>query len=109
MGGGRDSIAETIQWEVGGIVLLKLFSGRRPLILPSRAECRSALVYAIGVQPFYGKGPNPLLWADSRAASGRQQTVYQTACIGCVDWMQLVQDRDRWRALVSAVMNLRVP
>jgi hypothetical protein len=27
---------------------------------------------------------------------------------GGVDWIQLSQDRDRWRAVVSAVMNLRV-
>jgi hypothetical protein len=27
---------------------------------------------------------------------------------GSVDWIQLVQDSDRWRDLVSAVMNLRV-
>ena len=27
---------------------------------------------------------------------------------GCEDWMELAQDRDRWRALVSTVMKLRV-
>jgi hypothetical protein len=27
---------------------------------------------------------------------------------GRVEWIQLAQDRDRWRAVVSAVMNLRV-
>ena len=27
---------------------------------------------------------------------------------GCGDWMELAQDRDRWRTLVSTVMNLRV-
>ena len=46
-----------------------------------------------------------------RDASSGDKTIrnLQEVGGGCADWMDLAQDRDRWRALVGTVMNLRVP
>jgi hypothetical protein len=37
------------------------------------------------------------------------KVVLQEVGWGSMDWIDMAQDRDRWRALVNAVMNLRVP
>ena len=60
-------------------VLLGKPEGRRP---PGKPRCR---------------------WVDNNKVD-----LQEVGC-GYMDWIGLTQDRDRWRALVSAIMNLRIP
>jgi len=49
------------------------------------------------------EGRRPRRWVDNI-----RMDLQEVGC-GYMDWIVLAQDRDRWRTLVSAVMNLRVP
>jgi hypothetical protein len=53
------------------------------------------------------EGRRPLERPRHRWEDNIRMDLRKVRC-GCVDWMELAQDRDRWCALMSAVMNLRV-
>jgi len=53
-------------------------------------------------------GRRPLGRPRRRWVDNIRMDLQEVGC-GCMDWIGLAQDRDRWRTLVSAVMNLRVP
>jgi hypothetical protein len=53
------------------------------------------------------EGRRPLGTPRRRWEDGVRMDLGETG-LGGVDWIRLAQDRDRWRAVVSAVMNLRV-
>jgi hypothetical protein len=54
------------------------------------------------------EGRRPLGKPRRRWEENIKMDLRQTG-FGYVDWIHLAQDRDRWRALVNTVMNLRVP
>jgi hypothetical protein len=53
------------------------------------------------------EGKRPLGRPRSRWEDNIKMDLQEVGC-GGMDWIVLAQDRDRWRALVTAVMNLRV-
>jgi hypothetical protein len=53
------------------------------------------------------EGQRPLGRPRRRWEDGIRMDLRETG-LRVVDWIRLAQDRDRWRAVVSAVMNLRV-
>jgi hypothetical protein len=54
------------------------------------------------------EGRRPLGRPRRRCEYNVRMELQEVGC-GCGDWIGLAQDRDTWRALVSAVRNLRVP
>ena len=62
------------------------------------------------IQAFVGKpeGKGPLRRPRRRWKENIKMDLHEVGC-GVMDWIELAQDRVRWRALVNAVMNLRIP
>ena len=54
------------------------------------------------------EGKRPLERPRGRWVDNIRTDLQEVGC-GYMDWIGLAQVRDRWRTLVSAVMNLRVP
>jgi len=54
------------------------------------------------------EGKRPLGRPRHRWEDNIKMDVQEVGCRG-MDWIELAQDRNSWRALVNAVMNLRVP
>jgi len=54
------------------------------------------------------EGKRPLGRPRRRWKDNIKMDIQEVGC-GVMDWVELAQDKDRWRAIVIAVMNLRVP
>ena len=83
--------------------------------LPNIVRVMSGTCSAYGggkrrVQCFGGEteGKRPLGRPRRRWKDNIKMDLQEVGCRG-MDWIELAQGRDRWRALVNAVMNLQVP
>ena len=69
------------------------------------AYCEEKGVYRVLVGKPVGR--RPLGRPGRRWVDNIRMDLQEVGC-WCMDWFGLAQDRDRWRTVVSAVMNLRV-
>jgi hypothetical protein len=54
------------------------------------------------------EGKRPMGRPRCRWKNNIKMNLQEVGC-GSIDWIELAQDREKWRELVNAVMNLRVP
>ena len=54
------------------------------------------------------EGKRPLLLSRRVWKDNIKMDLQEVGCVG-LDWIELAEDRNRWWAVVNAVMNLRVP
>jgi hypothetical protein len=59
---------------------------------------------------FWWEIPKDKVHLEDRVVDGRMGSKWTLGRLveGCVEWIHLAQGRDRWRAVVNAVMNFRV-
>jgi hypothetical protein len=69
---------------------------------------KSKINFLIGILVGNPKGKRPLGRPKRRWVDNIKMDLREIGWDG-MDWIDLAQDKDQWRALVNAVMNLRVP
>jgi hypothetical protein len=72
--------------------------------------CRACSTYGREERVLMGKpeGKSPFGSTRRRWEDNIKIDLQEIECEG-MDWIELAQDRDRWRPLMNAIMNLRVP
>ena len=54
------------------------------------------------------EGKRPLRRPKSRWKDNIKMDLQEVGC-GCIDWIELAHNRDRWQTLVNAIMKLQAP
>jgi hypothetical protein len=103
-GGWRKLHNEELRGLYSSPGIVRVIKARRMRHVALMGEVRGAYNILVG-RP---EGRRPLgrrrrRWEDNIKMDLREME------FGDVDWIHLAQDRDRWRALVNTVMNLRAP
>ena len=109
---------DSIPAELGGFLLPAVMRPKRQALHPYPTSAKYRYVGHVvrmgeereAYRVLVGKpeGKRPLGRPRRRWVDNIRMDLQEVGC-GYVDWIGLAQDRDRWRTLVSAVMNLRVP